>query len=90
MMLLQTFVPSKDSTQPLHLLKAKGPDPEVIKLFFFCSTQISMKFSLLINMKMPIIIGFFIFISRKKNHARLCSARKNLQLLVTDMLSSEK
>ena len=38
--------------------------PEVIK-FFSCSTQLSMKFSLLINMKMPTIVGIFIFISRE-------------------------
>ena len=38
--------------------------PEVIKLFS-CSTQLSMKFSLLINMKMPTIVGIFIFISRE-------------------------
>ena len=36
----------------------------VIKLFS-CSTQLSMKFSLLINMKMPTIVGIFIFISRE-------------------------
>ena len=40
------------------------PRPEVIKLFS-CSTQLSMKFSLLINMKMPTIVGIFIFISRE-------------------------
>ena len=35
------------------------------RLFFFsCSTQLSMKLSLLINMKMPTIVGIFIFISR--------------------------
>ena len=38
--------------------------PEVIKPFS-CSTQLSMKFSLLINMKMPTIVGIFIFISRE-------------------------
>ena len=37
--------------------------PEVIKLFS-CSTQMSMKFSLLINMKMPTKVGIFIFIGR--------------------------
>ena len=40
------------------------PGPEVIKLFS-CSTQLSMKFSLLINMKMPTIVGIIIFISRE-------------------------
>ena len=39
--------------------------PEVIKLLS-CSTQLSMKFSLLINMKMPTIVGIFIFISGAK------------------------
>ena len=38
--------------------------PEVIELFS-CSTQLSMKISLLINMKMPTIVGIFIFISRE-------------------------
>ena len=54
--------------------------PEVIKLFS-CSTQLSMKFSLLINMKMPTIVGIFIFISREI-FTLSCLARKNLQLLV--------
>ena len=40
------------------------PGPEVIKLFS-CSTEVSMKFYLLINMQMPTIGGFFIFISRE-------------------------
>ena len=40
------------------------PGPEVIKLCS-CSTQLSMKISLLINMKMPTIVGIFIFISRE-------------------------
>ena len=40
------------------------PDPEDIKLFS-CSTQLSMKFSHLINMKMPTIVGIFIFVSRE-------------------------
>ena len=38
--------------------------PEVIKLLS-CSIQLSMKFSLLINMKMPSIVGIFIFINRE-------------------------
>ena len=37
---------------------------KVIKLFS-CSTQLSMKISLSINMKMPTIVGIFIFISRE-------------------------
>ena len=37
---------------------------KVIRLFS-CSTQLSMKFSLQINMKMPTVVGIFIFISRE-------------------------
>ena len=40
---------SEDPDQMLHSVMS---GPEVIKLFS-CSTQLSMKFSLLINMKMP-------------------------------------
>ena len=37
-------------------------DPEVIKLFP-CSTQLSTKFILLINVKMPSLVGILTFIS---------------------------
>ena len=40
------------------------PGTEAIKLFS-CSTQLSVKFSLLIHMKMPTIVGIFIFINRE-------------------------
>ena len=40
--------------------------PEVIKLFS-CSTQLSMKFSLLINVKMPTIVGILTCMSGKNN-----------------------
>ena len=40
--------------------------PEVIKLFS-CSTQLSIKFFLLINVKMPTIVGIFTFMSRKNS-----------------------
>ena len=39
-----------------------GPGPEVIKLFSY-STQLSTKFILLINVKMPTIVGISTFIS---------------------------
>ena len=42
------------------------PGPEVIKLFS-CSTQLSMKFSPLINVKMPTIVGILTCISGKNN-----------------------
>ena len=55
-------------------------DLEVIFLCS-CSTQLSMKFPLLINMKMPTIVGIFIFISRES----LCLAmfsEKELEFLI--------
>ena len=39
------------------------PGPEVIKLFS-CSTQLRLKFILLINVKMPTIVGILTVISR--------------------------
>ena len=39
------------------------PGPEVINSFS-CSTQLSLKFILLINVKMPTIVGILTFISR--------------------------
>ena len=49
---------------PMHLQGAVKSGPEVIKLFS-CSTQLSMKFFLLINVKMPTIVGILTFMSRK-------------------------
>ena len=42
------------------------PGREVIQLFS-CSTELSIKFSLLVNMKMPTVIGIFMFNSRYEN-----------------------
>ena len=39
------------------------PGPEVIK-HFLCSTQLRLKFILLINVKMPTIVGILTFMSR--------------------------
>ena len=45
----------------------KSPSgPEVIKLFS-CSTQLSMEFFLLINVKMPTIVGILTFVSGKNS-----------------------
>ena len=41
----------------------KTPGPEVIKLFS-CSDQLRLKFILLINVKMPTIVGILTFMSR--------------------------
>ena len=48
------------------LKSQQGPGPEVIKLFS-CSTQLSMKFSPLINVKMPTIVGILTCMSGKNN-----------------------
>ena len=44
----------------------RPPGPEVIKLFS-CSTQLSTKFILLINIKMPTIVGILTFMSGKNS-----------------------
>ena len=48
---------------------------KVIKLFL-CSTQLSMTFSLLINMKMPTIVDISIFISRKCSCSAIFSKKE--------------
>ena len=50
---------SLDSDQEQHSV---SPGPEVIKLFSY-STQLSMKFILLINVKMPTIVSILTFIN---------------------------
>ena len=49
---------------------------EVIKLFS-CSTQLNMKFFLLINVKMPTIVGILTFISGKNNILGLSEPKKS-------------
>ena len=45
-------------------IRTQRPGPDVIKLYS-CTTQLRMKFSLLINRKMPTTVGIFLFISRE-------------------------
>ena len=52
----------------------KSTGPEVIKLFS-CSTQLSTKFILLINVKMPTIVGISTFISMINTSAERLKAR---------------
>ena len=52
------------------------PGPEVIKLFS-CSTQLSMKFFLFINVKMPTIVGILTFISWKNSILGLSEPNKS-------------
>ena len=49
---------------------AQTPGPEVIKLFSF-STQLRLKIFLLINVKMPTIVGSLTFMSGKNSILRL-------------------
>ena len=50
--------------------------PEVIKLFS-CSTQLSMKFFPLTNVKMPTVVGILTFMSGKNSILGLCEPKKN-------------
>ena len=52
------------------------PGPEVIKLFS-CSTQLSMEFFLLINVKMPTIVGILTFMSGKNSILGLSEPKKS-------------
>ena len=52
-----------------------SPGPEVIKRFP-CSTQLSTKFILLINVKMPTIVGILTVISRINTTSESFKARK--------------
>ena len=54
-----------------HMQTMVKPGPEVIKLFS-CSAQLRLKFILLINVKMPTIVGILTFISRI-NYRLWCS-----------------
>ena len=55
-----------ESQQPMRQTKGwfciRKPGPQVIKLCS-CSTQLSMTFIMLINVKMPTIVGILTFIS---------------------------
>ena len=50
--------------------------PEVIKLLS-CSTQLSMKFFLLINVEMPTIVGILTYMSRKNSILGLSEPEKS-------------
>ena len=51
------------------------PGPEVIQLFSY-STQMSMNFILLINVKMPTVVGILTFISMKNATSEFQSKKK--------------
>ena len=54
------------SAQHVSAYSIELPGPEVIKLIP-CSTQMSMKFFLLINVNMPTVVSILTFISRKNS-----------------------
>ena len=54
---------SRDPSDYKHRQMVESPDPEVIKLFS-CLTLLSMKFILLINVKMSTIVGILTFMRR--------------------------
>ena len=60
----------------LITLMPRNTGPEVIKLFS-CSTQLSMKFFLLINVKRPTIVGILTFMSRKNSLLHLSEPGKS-------------
>ena len=61
-------------TVPGRLLEQDLPGPEVIKLFP-CLTQMNTKFILLINVKMPTIVGILTFISMINTTSERLKAR---------------
>ena len=63
------------------------PGPEVIKLFS-CSTQLSMKLFLFLNVKMPTIVGILTFMSGKNNILGLSEPEKNTVVLDIFILRS--
>ena len=66
--MIHSFDHVKMVSYPNHTV----PGPEVIKLFS-CSAQLRLKFILLINVKMPTIVGILTFIS--KINYRLLSSK---------------
>ena len=63
--------------------------PEVIKLFTY-STQLSMDFSMLINVKMPTIVGILTFMSGKNSILGLSEQIKKPNFLISLYLRAFK
>ena len=62
-------------THPVEHSAGERSGPEFIKLFS-CSTQLSMIFFLLINVKMPTIVGILTFMSGKNSNLGLSEPKK--------------
>ena len=56
-----------------YIISPQGP--KVIKLFS-CSTQLSMDFFLLINVKMPTVVGILTFLNMKNSIISLSEPKK--------------
>ena len=69
------FTMEKDSWAYCELEEAETW-PEVIELFS-CSAQLSTKFFLLINVKMPTIVGILTIMSRKNSILHLSEHKKS-------------
>ena len=65
----------------LGKLSCTQTGPEVIK-HFSCSTQLSMKFFLLINVKMPTIVGILTLMSGKNSILGLSEPKKKRNFLI--------
>ena len=65
----------ENATTDTHFFKFMISGPEVITLFS-CSTQLSIKFVMLINIKMPTIVGILTFISLIIKTSESLKARK--------------
>ena len=73
--LIHFFVNLTSVSTVRHTVKFKS-GPEVIKLFS-CSTQLSIKFFLLINVKMPTIVGILAFMGGKYRSLGLSEPAKS-------------
>ena len=58
-------------------------------VLFSCSTDLNMKFILLINVKMPTIVGILTFISKIMHHQRVLKQEKAFICRIMIFLSSE-
>ena len=72
--------------QPFDLTGRAKSGPEVIKLFS-CSTQLSMKFFQLINVKMPTIVGILSFMSGENSILCLSEPKKGKFLDIFVLMS---
>ena len=73
---LYAFTELLKTGKPLHTLDISGEcRPQGYKTFFSFSTQLSTKFILLINVKMPTIVGILTFISMIKTTSASLEAR---------------